>query len=83
MISLAVIRAIKDGKLCRYYSTKHTHNRNKQGLKRTLFNRTLSIYISLSTKGHNKSKVQKQRGNVLISIVMAAWYNSYTHNVFT
>ena len=34
-----------------------------------------SIKLSLSTKGQNKSKLHKQTSNILISIVMAAWYN--------
>ena len=35
-----------------------------------------TIYkLSFSSKGQNKSKLQKQISNILISTVMAAWYN--------
>ena len=36
----------------------------------------LSIKISLSSKGQNKLKLQKQISIILISTVTAAWYNS-------
>ena len=39
-------------------------NRNKQGLKRTLFNGT--IKVSFLSKGQNISKLQKQISNILI-----------------
>ena len=53
-----------------------------------LFNRTRQnnihffVDISLSSKEQNKSKLQKQRSNVLISIVTAAWYNKYIASLF-
>ena len=47
--------------------------------KRTLFNDTrqykFSIKVSSSSKGQNKSKLQKQISDILISTVTAAWYN--------
>ena len=36
---------------------------------------TFSIKVSFSSKGQNKSKLQKQISNILIEPVMAAWYN--------
>ena len=36
---------------------------------------TFSMKLSLSSKGQNKSKLQKQTSNILISTIMAAWYN--------
>ena len=42
-------------------------------MNRMLFNRTIHYkIIYLSRQGQNKSKLQKQRSNVLISIVTAA-----------
>ena len=69
---------IKDWKLCRYIvSNIHITETNKVlkehhslGQDNTIY--TFSIDISLLSKGQNRSKLQKQRGNVLISIVTAA-----------
>ena len=36
---------------------------------------TFLIKVSFLSKGRNKSKLQKQIGNILISTVTAAWYN--------
>ena len=56
----------------------YTFESKQTGLKRTLFNRTrhaiykFFIELSLSSKGQNKSELQKQVSNICISTVMAA-----------
>ena len=58
---------------------------NKVLKERYLIGQDNAIYnfsteISLSSKGQNKSKLQKQRRNIRISIVTAAWYKvGYTN----